>query len=144
MATQGASQIGVEDLVDLGVDLIQERLAVADTGVVDDDIDRSGLVEGRADRLTVVHVEPYRLRTAAGRCDIFDKLVEQVAAPGGGHHACPVPCQHRYEVATQTAGCTRNQDRFARNVEGTHGRAWSSVTRQRAVTAQIFSKACAA
>ena len=82
-----ALEVGVQDLVPIGLGLLEHRLGDRDAGVVDQDVERAeralDLVQRALDRGALGHIERDARRATARRSDLPAELLELVRLARG-------------------------------------------------------------
>ena len=119
-----ALHVGIEDMVEVGRRRFGQALRGGDTGVVDQDVDRSdrafGVFDRIADRVGLGHVELNDVRGATGRFDLGAQVLQSFDAARRQHRERPVGRQHPREASPEpTARAGDERDLFLQI--GSHG-----------------------
>ncbi|PAV67246.1 hypothetical protein WR25_02371 [Diploscapter pachys] len=100
----GALEVGVEYAVPTAIIAVEQRLAVAHAGVVDQHIQGAGGIEHPADIVPAGHIEGKGAGPAAAGLDGLDQGLQRRLAPGGDQHLGAGGRQGLGKVPAQATG----------------------------------------
>jgi hypothetical protein len=116
----GAAQVGVDDGVPVLFRHFERRLHDRDAGVVDDDVEGAGGIEGGGDRLGGLHVEIDRRRRDPVLCEFGLQGLQAICTACRQHDRCSRRTEATREMRAESRRGTGNQGRLAAEVECLH------------------------